>query len=231
MSRTVKRPKERKKEIVDTAEKLFMEKGYENTSVMDIVENIGVAKGLFYYYFESKKDIIEEIVNRMLVTYEKEAKKFVEDSHLTAREKFARLIRLSNHIEGGREYMIWVFRGEKNILLYHKLRKKTQEKILPLFTKIIKQGVEEGVFDTEYPEMAAKFIFSSNTTIEIPKNPLRDIEKLKKQYVAAIDLMERVLGAEKGSIKSLYAEGIENFEETLSKYQEKTGEISWKENE
>ena len=59
-----KTKEERRNEIIETAGKLFEEKGYEQTQVQDIVNDIGVAKGLFYYYFKSKDDVIEAISNK-----------------------------------------------------------------------------------------------------------------------------------------------------------------------
>ena len=53
--RITKNPKVRKQEILDTALKLFGEKGYENTSIADIAKAIGVAQGLCYRYFPSKE--------------------------------------------------------------------------------------------------------------------------------------------------------------------------------
>lgn len=55
--RTTKKPEERKEEIVQTAKRLFVERGYKRTQIKDIVGAVGVAQGLFYYYFKSKEDI------------------------------------------------------------------------------------------------------------------------------------------------------------------------------
>ena len=57
MTRISKPPQERRKEILDTALELFLKNGYENTSVGDIVTKLGVAQGLFYYYFKSKEEV------------------------------------------------------------------------------------------------------------------------------------------------------------------------------
>ena len=57
MVRISKPPQERRREILNTALALFLKNGYENTSVGDIVEKIGVAQGLFYYYFRSKEEV------------------------------------------------------------------------------------------------------------------------------------------------------------------------------
>ena len=53
--RIVKEHEERKNEILDTAEILFEEKGYDKCSVNDILNRIGIAKGTFYHYFKSKE--------------------------------------------------------------------------------------------------------------------------------------------------------------------------------
>ncbi len=57
MVRISKPPQERRREILSTALELFLKNGYEKTSVGDIVEKIGVAQGLFYYYFRSKEEV------------------------------------------------------------------------------------------------------------------------------------------------------------------------------
>ena len=59
--RVSKDSEERKQELIDTAEKLFSEKGIANTAISAIVKELNVAQGLFYYYFKSKDDVIEAI--------------------------------------------------------------------------------------------------------------------------------------------------------------------------
>ena len=57
MKKGSKPPEERRKELVDTAARLFAEKGYESVSVRDILNEVSGAPGMFYYYFKSKQDI------------------------------------------------------------------------------------------------------------------------------------------------------------------------------
>ncbi len=59
MTRISKLPHERRKEILDTALEMFMKKGYQATSVSDIVKELNVSQGLFYYYFKSKEEVFE----------------------------------------------------------------------------------------------------------------------------------------------------------------------------
>lgn len=53
---------ERKQQLLDHAATLFAERGYADTRVLDIVQAAGVAKGLFYWYFENKEALFRELV-------------------------------------------------------------------------------------------------------------------------------------------------------------------------
>ena len=60
--RVVKKPEERKAEMVAAAAKLFAQQGFVRTSVSEIVSAVDVAKGLFYYYFTTKDDMVKAVV-------------------------------------------------------------------------------------------------------------------------------------------------------------------------
>lgn len=62
--RITKEPEERKQEILDTAMRLFYEKGYEKTSMTDIAKAIGVAQGLCYRYFPSKEALFDSAIDQ-----------------------------------------------------------------------------------------------------------------------------------------------------------------------
>ena len=65
--KTIKDGEERKKEILMIARKLFVEKGYDQTSINDILKIIEIAKGTFYYYFTSKEELLEEIIMQIIL--------------------------------------------------------------------------------------------------------------------------------------------------------------------
>jgi AcrR family transcriptional regulator len=64
--RIVKEPEERKSEILDAAEKLFAAKGYEAATVNYILDAVKIAKGTFYYYFKSKEDVLDALIERRI---------------------------------------------------------------------------------------------------------------------------------------------------------------------
>ena len=70
----------KKEKIIKVSEQLFLEKGFSNTSVEDITNTIGISKGSFYTYFDSKDALLEEIVKRTLERIEAELIEFQNKS-------------------------------------------------------------------------------------------------------------------------------------------------------
>lgn len=66
--RVVKEHDEQKNEIIDTAERLFFQKGYDKCSVNDILTMLGISKGAFNYYFKSKEEVFDAIIQRTAQT-------------------------------------------------------------------------------------------------------------------------------------------------------------------
>ncbi len=91
--RVVKKPEERKAEMVAAAAKLFTEQGFVRTSVAEIVSAVDVAKGLFYYYFTTKDDMVKAVVEGYC-SYLGSLAGAIADSNASACQKFDRLFSL-----------------------------------------------------------------------------------------------------------------------------------------
>lgn len=89
--RVVKKPEERRAEMVTAASKLFAQQGFVKTTVSEIVSAVDVAKGLFYYYFTTKDDMVKAVVEGFASYLGSEAGK-IAASQGTAREKMALLM-------------------------------------------------------------------------------------------------------------------------------------------
>jgi AcrR family transcriptional regulator len=81
MSPTLHRKGERiSSQIVSAAARLFQERGFENTSFQDLAEEAGVPKGNFYYYFRSKDEVLDAVVQSRLNALDEHIKKSEESS-------------------------------------------------------------------------------------------------------------------------------------------------------
>ena len=84
MARVTKDPQIRIAEILDAANRLFNTKGYHETQVSDIVKEIGVAQGTFYYYFKSKDEVLEAVVRQQIAEVIAKIEAVTATSNITA---------------------------------------------------------------------------------------------------------------------------------------------------
>ena len=212
MARTVKDPDERRRELIASAQKLFYTKGYESTSVSDIVHEAGVAKGTFYYYFDSKQAVLEAMVDELVAYSVTLIRPIVEDPVLNAAEKWIQAFRIIGNwkIDRKSEMMalLRMMMADENVLLRYKTNLKTVDALAGELAKIIAQGVGEGVFNTRFGEDAAKIALGSSLTLStsmydllLHPDQFDDPPALAKQNISAVqDAIERILGAEAGSL-------------------------------
>lgn len=199
MSRTKVDPTEKKKEFVRTAEALFMEKGFENTSIDDVVERMGVAKGLFYYYFDSKEDLVIAILDNLHGEIKSFVREVMAREGLTAMERFRALAESDDFIRSRSIMLESFFHQERNRALHYSVEEHAREFMVPMFEQIIAQGVEEGTFDTPYPHEAALALIGAFSSIKQSFNLKSGPEAFMKSFRALQHIMERILGAEPGS--------------------------------
>ena len=65
MSRVVKKPLERRSEIIDAAHELFQKKGYDKVTMQDVMNRLDIAKGTIYHYFRSKEQLLEAVIDKI----------------------------------------------------------------------------------------------------------------------------------------------------------------------
>ncbi|WP_027086691.1 TetR/AcrR family transcriptional regulator [Cohnella panacarvi] len=151
MPRVSKSPEERRNELVDAAEALFSEKGYFLTAVSDIVRRVGVSQGAFYYYFKSKAEIADALVQRIVERVFALFAEGVDRPDLTPTEKLSRLFELDRHgfnHEEGMGALYHHLHSEENTFLHQKLISRIIERFAPMVAQLIDQGKEEGAFRT-----------------------------------------------------------------------------------
>lgn len=183
--RDVKDPEIRRAEIMDASMLLFMEKGYANTTTQDIVDKVNISRGLLYYHFKNKEDILYCLVERYSEKLLRDIHVIVNDDDKTAIEKIrafidATIISTDNVSAEGSELQKTVDLKENRYML-DKLSHKLIEKLTIYFERIINQGISEKVFSVKYPSETAEFLMtayvfvSNNIGIKTSKKePVKD---------------------------------------------------------
>ena len=202
----------RKQELLDAALQLFSEKGYEGTSINDIIKKVGVTKGAFYYYFSSKEEILNVLSEQQADILIDISRKTAANERLTALEKLnciaseAQRYRAANMAQ--RLMALKAYQNESNIVLGIKIVEKTIQKGAPIMQSIIEQGVREGVFNTSFPKETAELyinlssIMSGSITqilLDSGKKP-ESIEKIRNLLLFYENVFKRLLGIGKGSV-------------------------------
>ncbi|PEZ08151.1 TetR family transcriptional regulator [Bacillus sp. AFS018417] len=204
--RIVKEYEERRNEILDTAERLFVSKGYMKTTVNDILREIGIAKGTFYHYFKSKEEVMDAIILRVVNTDVAAAKKIASNPNIPVIDKLFQILMAQMPKAGeNKERMIEQFHQPNNAEMHQKSLVQAIVHLTPVLTEVIEQGIKEGVFVTVYPRETIEFLIASAQIIFdeglFQWQPHEAMQRAK----AFINMMETTLGAEKGTFDYMLA--------------------------
>lgn len=192
----MKKGEKRKKELLKIAYDMFLAQGYENTSVDEIIERAQIAKGTYYYHFQSKERMLEEVIDMMIDSEAKMAEQIIT-MDIPVPQKIVMMITSMKPTEAEQPIKNALFQPE-NVLMHHKVRKKLITVITPLLSEVIKEGVNEGIFECDnITERVKMLLIISDGTFNEGSFSERDISVF-------IDMTEKLLGAENGTMSFIY---------------------------
>lgn len=162
-----KYPEETVEKILTAAMRLFLEKGYEKTTIQDIVDQLGgLTKGAVYHHFKSKEEIMDAVTEKMFWDNDPfEKVRGRED--LTGLEKMKEVIRLTQEPDWSslaRQSMPIL----KNPKLLAKCIEDNQRIATPRWLALIEEGMADGSIRTEYPREAAELLTLLDTVWMAP---------------------------------------------------------------
>jgi AcrR family transcriptional regulator len=206
--------------ILDHAAMLVRTVGYEEMSIQDLIDRLGISRGALYHYFDSKQAVMEALVDRMGNVAVETLLPIIRDPDLTALEKFRRYVNGSIMIKAGSQELITdlirAWQREENLRIRHKLAAATLDRTAPMILEpIIRQGVAEKTFDTAYPAQTARIIagiwlgLADSLIMLIAQDADESvIEQVTTLISATTTGIERILGAPEGS---LHIDRVEEF--------------------
>lgn len=151
--------------ILDVAYRLFMEKGYEHTSIQDIINELGgLSKGAIYHHFKSKEDILIAVLSRVSEESNQKLAEIRDSSTMTGKEKLKSIFRESiiRSVQSG-IISVMPNLGESPQLVYSMMHDSVEE-AAPLFIKpVIESGIKDGSIQSEHPaELAELIVLAAN---------------------------------------------------------------------
>ncbi|MBV8861620.1 MAG: TetR/AcrR family transcriptional regulator [Mycobacterium sp.] len=224
MPRVVKHPDIRRAELLDRATELFLRHGYDNVSLNDLIADAGVSKGAFYHWFPAKDALVAALAERSA----RGAFAVIEDAldgcHGDALERLNVVLRAgfdTNMDMGGPEQlaaMVSLLRPD-NAHLYGRILAVELGLYRPLLTRLISQGVADGIFDTFDPEGVADMIYglAARTNSKIVQVLDAADESARGQAIEALTTrfrlhglaIDRILGLPDDSVATLSRPEVE----------------------
>ncbi|GIO84342.1 TetR family transcriptional regulator [Paenibacillus faecis] len=201
--RVVKNAEERKNEILDAADELFGQKGFEGTSTNDILEKVGIARGTLYHHFKSKEDIMDALIERYSARLLSAAREVAADRSVPVVERIVRVVMALNLSGGSSEEIMEQIHKPENALMHRKIQKFIIGGVPPILTEIIREGIDQGLFNTPFPYECMEMVVVYANTIFDDDIVLLTDEELASRLQAFVFNTERLLGAESGSLMSV----------------------------
>ena len=191
-----KYPEETKKLIIEKATELFLQNGYENTTIQDIIDHLGgLTKGAVYHHFASKNDILLAVMtniyseNHLLEDWEK----VLKQSDLNGKEKIKKMFLMSLTDADEMKFASMKVDYKKSPELLSDYLNRTVNHLAPTFFEpAIYEGIKDGSIKTDYPkELAEVMLVLANIWL----NPIVfacDNEKLKNKFMFLCDLADKL---------------------------------------
>jgi AcrR family transcriptional regulator len=202
----------RRDAFLDAGQRLIQTKGYALLSIQDIIDEISASKGAFYHYFDSKADLLDGVVSRMVESAIASLAPAVADPHRSALEKLDAVFSGLASFKADRKDLILallrVWLSDDNVVVREKLRRGVITRMTPLLAAIIRQGVAEGAFSTTSADHAARVFVSlvmgaNEAAVDLflaRQAATVTFEEVEATLAAFGEAFERVLGARPGSL-------------------------------
>lgn len=202
----------RRDAFLDAAQSLVQSKGYEAMSIQDVLDALEASKGAFYHYFDSKQALLEAVIDRFADATMASITPILDDPDLPALRKLERALAGIARAKAERKDLVLavmeVWNSDGNAIVREKLRRMAVNRLGPLLSTVIKQGIDEGMITAASPHETATVL----TSLMLGYQQLAadymiarqagtvSFEEVQRSIAAFTEAFERILGVPKGSV-------------------------------
>lgn len=194
-----------KEAIIQTALTLFITKGYDHTSVDEIIAEKKIAKGTFYYYFKSKEELLFAVISQIIDEGLIQAKAVANQPNIPAPQKLVMILAAVNQNQSQEQSMMNELHKTENTRMHQEIAIATIKKLSPIMADVIRQGISEGVFFTPYPQECIEMFLSISQFLLDESLFGWDSEKQRKHIEALLYLMQTSLHASDEAMSPIYS--------------------------
>lgn len=153
---------ERRAEILAVAQRLFYAQGYESTSIAEIIEQAGIAKGTFYHHFASKAELVESLVQQGIQQLLPHYQRVAQQPGLTPLQRMQAYFDISAGWKSANiELLVASLQAlyrDENLVLRRRMVERTVREFGGYFDVTVAEGVAAGVFQTPFADRLGRFL-------------------------------------------------------------------------
>ncbi len=166
--------------ILEVSQRLFLEKGYDNTKIQDIADELGMTKGAIYHHFESKEEIMNKLGESMFI-HNNPFEIVKKRNDLNGLEKMKLAIKLNQSNEQMVELTNQALPLLENPQILAKMFESNYQNLLPYWLELIKEGQEDGSIKTNQPKELAELLILTDLWM-IPSLFPGNADDIKNRY-------------------------------------------------
>lgn len=178
--------------ILDVSQRLFLEKGYENTTIQDIVDELGgLTKGAVYHHFKSKEEIMDAVGDRMFFSNNPfEAVRGRTD--LNGLQKLREAVRLNQSDKERVRLTAQSIPIAKSPRLLQEMIISNRKVLTPYFLELIEEGNRDGSMHTDYPREIAELLPLLTSLWLLPSVYPASREQMKRKFLFLGEMLEKM---------------------------------------
>ncbi len=199
--KTIKDGEERRKEILLTARKLFVQKGYDQTSINDILKIVDIAKGTFYYYFSSKEEVLQAIIMDIVYEGAARAEQILQDTSIPLLNRIVMAVMAQAPEFEDANKLADELHKVDNAKLEQQYRKTMLKKMTSVLEGAVKEAQEQGIIHTDFPKECIESMLLMGHMMFECDTFMWKAEEYQVKVQAFLCNAERMFGAKEGEFQ------------------------------